>query len=49
MEGFIGVIEDYNGKGGTVIIPSSIGGIPATSIGRNALAGCIALENVVRR
>jgi hypothetical protein len=40
-------ISGYNGAGGTVDIPSTINGLPVTSIGTNAFEGCPTLTNVI--
>ena len=39
-------ITGYTGAGGDVIIPSSINGLPVTSIGRSAFSSCSRLTNV---
>ena len=39
-------ITDYTGSGGTVVIPSALGGYPVTAIGDFAFHGCDSLANV---
>jgi uncharacterized caspase-like protein len=39
-------IAKYKGKGGTVVIPASIGGKSVTSIGKEAFSGCSGLTSV---
>ena len=40
-------ITKYNGKGGNVVIPSSIEGKKVTSIGKNAFRGCKKLTTII--
>jgi len=40
------MIVRYNGAGGNVIIPRTIGGLPVTSIGGGAFSGCTNLTSV---
>ena len=39
-------ITSYTGRGGAVVIPSSIDGLPVTRIGDNAFSGCTGLTGV---